>query len=313
MHRRKFLGTLAVGLGATALPVWLSRSFGLRGETCPDTLEPTPAPTPEPVDPPRAPTCGTGVATKPLLILVIPAEDRGAQYERGHAFGELLNHGTDEQRGLFALFDVACRRVDQFTDDLRTVVRGEPLMIVVDPHAAVPVRPLHAELPAFPDHRRLFGEDTPGEENPEVGETRRIRERIAVVADLLGSAAAHDILAVQAAREQAALSCHEAAVFADLPDSLPSLTSEIVDRAPALTVLAARGADEDTRARLWALLAVAVHLRLTNRPIDGAPWARGGGCGIRIEGDDSPSMMACGMGHVPALSSRFLHFYTERH
>lgn len=309
MLRRKFFGTIAVGVGATALPVWLSRSFGLRGETCPDDLLDD-APARAPADPPRA-HCGTvaGVAHKPLLVLVIPADDHTAQWDRGQAFGELLNHGSDAQRGMFALFDVVCRRVDQLAADVRAVVRDEPLMVVLDPFVAAPILPLTAKLPPHPDDDRWRAKW----DELAAAEETAIQQRMDVLTDLLHTAASPQNLGVQAARERAALSCDEAAVFADLPDSLERLTPALVDRAAAMTMLAARGADEDTRARLWALLAAAARIRLVDRPLDGAPWARGGGCGVMVEGEERGHGMACGMGHVPAKSTRFLKFYASRY
>lgn len=306
MLRRKFFGTVAVGLGATALPVWLSRSFGLRDETCPDLPDTEPAPTPS--DPPKA-HCGTsaGIAAKPILVLVIPADDPTSQYDRGHAFGEILNHGSDTQRGLFALFDVVCRPVAKLATDVQAVVRGEPLMVVVDPHVAAPILPLTAPLPQFPEERTWQGDWR----DREAAEERTIQQRIDVLTDLLHTAASPANLASQAARERAALSCDEAELFADLPDSLDRISPALVDRAAAMTMLAARGADEDTRARLWALLAAAARIRLTDRPLSGAPWARGGGCGTIVEGEEQHHGMACGMGHVPAKSTRFLKFYAS--
>lgn len=299
--RRRFFGALAAGLGATAAPVWLSRSFGLRGETCTD--EPS---TPTPEDPP-AMDCGPGgVARKPLLVLVIPADDSSAQRDRGHAFGEILNHGDDEQRGLFARFDVVCRRVDQLPVDVQSAVRGEPLMLVLDPRASVPVLPLSAALPQIPEMQGDDWDDLAAEEE------RAILQRIDTIAGLLHLAATHADLHAQAADERAALTCQEARLLADLPDSLDALSPTLVDRAPAITMIAARGADEDTRARLWALLSAAARIRLTDRPVDGAPWARGGGCGVHVEGASDNHGMACGMGHVPTKSRRFLMFYASR-
>lgn len=309
MLRRKFFGTLAVGLGATALPVWLSRSFGLRGETCPDITDDD-APTPVPADPPRA-HCGTtaGVVAKPILVLVIPADHQPSQWDRGQAFGEILNHGSDAQRGMFALFDVVCRRVDQLAADVRVVVKDEPLMVVLDPFVAAPILPLTAKLPPHPEYDRWNGGDW---QTLAAAEETAIQQRMDVLTDLLHLAASPQNLGVHAARERAALSCDEAALFADLPESLDRLTPALVDRAAAMTMLAARGADEDTRARLWALLAAAARIRLVDRPIGGAPWARGGGCGVQVEGESSHGM-ACGMGHVPAKSTRFLKFYASRY
>jgi hypothetical protein len=70
----------------------------------------------------------------------------------------------------------------------------------------------------------------------------------------------------------------------------------------------ALGAD-DTRA---AALAGEVRARLTKKPPRGARWANGHGCGTDIEGEKDQMMVACGMGHVPRKSARFLYFFTRR-
>jgi hypothetical protein len=295
-----------VGAGASLFPVWLSRSFRLEPEVCPeaDDAGPSPAPRTAPAaaycDPPTA-----GV-TKPLLVLVIPASDDRAQWDRGHAFGELINHGSDEQLALLALFDVVCRKVEDLSPDVRARVRGEPLMLVVEHRADdVAVDVLTADLPPHLDaDGRGFPHGLDGDRD--ALEDRRIRERIAVVAGLLDTHVAAR-LADQAARERAALDCDDRTRL----DDPSQLTPEFVDRAAAGALLAARARPGAAREHLLALLAAAARARLSDRPIPGAPWARGGGCGVFVEGADEQHGFACGMGHVPRLSVRFLKFYSR--
>ena len=45
--------------------------------------------------------------------------------------------------------------------------------------------------------------------------------------------------------------------------------------------------------------------------VPGSKWAVSGGCGTTIEGEPRNMMVACGMGHVPVKSRRFLHFFTK--
>jgi len=48
--------------------------------------------------------------------------------------------------------------------------------------------------------------------------------------------------------------------------------------------------------------------RLRER-VPGSHWASEGGCGTTIEGVENQRMYACGMGHVPQRSRRFLYFF----
>jgi hypothetical protein len=66
---------------------------------------------------------------------------------------------------------------------------------------------------------------------------------------------------------------------------------------------------DDRRA---AALAADVRARLRDKPLPGSRWARASGCGVRIEGDTDSMGYACGMGHTPKKSQRFLYFFTKR-
>lgn len=310
MNRRKFLGTVAMGAGFTAFPIWLSRSFGLTRETCPEpatALEPAPAP--ELSDPHH---CGpTGANYKPTLVLVIPADER-LQWDRGSAFGELLNHGSDAQLAALACFEVVCSRVDALDPAVREQVVGEPLMLALDPGAAPQVLALDAPVPAHHEASDALRWGGTVEERLDVDRKTeaQIDARIAMVAELIASAADGARLIDQACRERGGLPRGDLARLDELPASLGELGPHDVDRAPALALLAAREGDAAQREHLTALLAAAVRTRLCDSPIPGAPWARTHGCGITVEGATRQSRVACGMGSVPARSTRFLKFYT---
>jgi hypothetical protein len=70
----------------------------------------------------------------------------------------------------------------------------------------------------------------------------------------------------------------------------------------------ALGAD-DARA---ASLAKEVRQKLTIKPPRGVRWAKSYGCGTEVEGEPESLGVACGMGHVPKKSQRFLYFFTKR-
>jgi hypothetical protein len=58
-----------------------------------------------------------------------------------------------------------------------------------------------------------------------------------------------------------------------------------------------------------AARAADVRTRIKDGPPAGAHWAHSSGCGTMIEGVDQRFAVACGMGHVPEKSRRFLYFF----
>ncbi|HEY0132595.1 MAG TPA: hypothetical protein VGB85_00910, partial [Nannocystis sp.] len=289
----KFLATVALGAGATTLPVWLSRAFR-RERDCEVDLADHLADSPVQMsDPEQCLPGGEHGPQKPRLVFVIPTDDR-LQWLRGQAFGELLNHGSDAQLAPLACFEVLCRPTGDPLD--------EPLMLLLDPATGTTIS-LDAPLPVDPD------DPYPP---PTRDEEARIDDRIAVLARLISDAADGSRLAAQACRERASLPPGDLRRLDELPASIGELQPSEVDRAPATTMLAARSAEPEVREHLTALLAAGVRARLCDRPIDGAPWARATGCGVRVEGDDRPSGIMCGMGHTPERSRRFLKFYVDQ-
>ena len=71
----------------------------------------------------------------------------------------------------------------------------------------------------------------------------------------------------------------------------------------------------DDRAKLIAALAAAVRAEVVSKKVAGSHWGLSGGCGTQIEdaepADGERFAMACGMGHVPAKSARFLYFFAK--
>lgn len=64
------------------------------------------------------------------------------------------------------------------------------------------------------------------------------------------------------------------------------------------------GSKRETDAR-----AEEVRERLVKKPPPGTHWANASGCGTQIEGVEPRRGIACGMGHVPEKSRRFLYFF----
>lgn len=295
MQRRKFLGIVTLGVGTTTLPMWLSSAFNLGSESdCGDVdndITHDLSALPTEFSDPEACMAGATPLGKPRLVIVIPI-DATEQYHRGHAFGELLNNGSDAQLAPLAAFDVVCRKLA----DLDLVAGDhEPLLVVQTP--GQPVHTLDTPLPWT-------------EEDPYLD--LEVDARITALADLIARHVDGARLVAQACHERASLPPADLARLDQLPHAVGELMPHDVDRAPATALLAARGPDREVNHHLTALLAASVRARLCSTPIDGAPWARATGCGVEVEGEpDSRGGIMCGMGHVPRRSQRFLKFYTS--
>jgi hypothetical protein len=206
LNRILMLGTALAG----GWPVWLRRAFGAETRACP---------LPEGQD-------GTArwrrivsaahrraqQAGKPLLAFVVPVtgEDDGRGFEkmwdRGRAFGELLNHGDDEALATLALAEIVCAP----TSALRALapgLKGEPLMVLIETDV-VPtrVRALDVELPR-PQRQLPEGDLDNYLEQEQQREDDTVGLRMAALSRLLhdGLRATPQMLLDRAARAQARL------------------------------------------------------------------------------------------------------------
>jgi hypothetical protein len=245
MNRRGFLkSSAAAALALVSAPAFIRRAFG--DEACPPRSNHELAALAGAYR--RAQRAG-----RPLLVLVIP-ENLEAQWDRGAAWGELLNHGSDAQLAPLALVEVACARVADVERLAPQARGGEPLAIVLDTtRVPAPVVRVQAELPQYRN------------DGFERGDWVTMEKQEALV-----SAARIDVLA-RALRDR----------------------------------LAPGGVGDEAQA------ASDVRRRLTALPPAGARWARSSGCGTVVEGENDNDVFGCGMGHVPAQSSRFLTFYAR--
>jgi hypothetical protein len=142
MNRRRFLKTATLGAAAlVAAPAFVRRAFG--DETC-DTTSASSGLVQLSDGYRRAQRAG-----RPLLLLVVPADD-GEKFERGRAFGELLNHGSDAQLAPLGLCEVLCAGMTDIRRLIPSAGAGEPLMVLVDA-SRVPaqVKRLDVKLPAY--------------------------------------------------------------------------------------------------------------------------------------------------------------------
>jgi hypothetical protein len=306
MKRRHFLSAAAFSLGSLAWPDWLRQAFA--DPACGD-------------DRYLAAVSGgfrrAHLAGKPLLCLVIPKDDT-ARYERGHAFGEVLNHGSDEDLAPLALCEVVCAPMAALRRIVPAAGEGEPLMVLVDTAAtpATGVR-LSAELPKDePFDRFAVGNDEKDwRKAMEEGQRREeaaIARRIDTLGRLLRTGITGASLQQRVAQARAALPKELLdRVERDIAKGGPPVP-ELVHPAAALWAQAALAARGKRRAEVVHALAEAVRGRLVQAPIPGSRWARASGCGLDIEGETGVALVACGMGHVPEKSQRFLYFFATR-
>ncbi len=323
MNRRTFLGAASRAAIIASWPAWLKTAFA--GESEALAAEEGLAVVSEGFR--RAQRAG-----KPLLVLVIP--DTGEKkYARGRAFGEFLNHGSRQQHAPLALCEVICASVSQVQKLVPNVGRSSSLLLLIETESLpAEVREIEDKLP---EQRRYF-EFTDKEldalmppkarETEEAKWTRRsqarrqledrtVNERIQSISAMVSGA----VLPSDATLEKRALQQKNhtpTRLVTAVSDKLQtgrddSLTAEELDQCAAQIALFAKTAPQKRQIALHEQLGAAVETKLLRSRVPGSKWAQSGGCGTRIEGEEQHVMVACGMGHVPAKSRRFLYFFTK--
>jgi hypothetical protein len=296
VKRRAFLRAGAAGLAvAASWPSWLRAAFAQSG----------PQAVPEDVaDHLVAVSQGFRRAQrngKPLLVLIIPAANE-EKWQRGSAFGELLNHGGQAVMQDLALVELVCAPMEA----VRALVPqapalpADPLMVLVETDA-IPacVQVLDARLASDPEPFRGGDEEGP------------IDARIATLSRLIHGAVLPDSQTLERRAAQARNRLG-AATIAEIDQALAtgSLTPALADRAGA-HILATEMARNGAVAAWHRAIVAGASARIQQRRIPGSHWASASGCGTDIEEwtrDDNRGY-ACGMGHVPPRSARFLHFF----
>lgn len=245
---------------------------------------------------------------QPLLVIVVP-EDGGARWERAHAFGEVLNYGGDSVYVDLALARVVCSSMRTLRQLVPQAPADEPWLVVVDPSQHPATLQAHdLQVPEWPNH---WANERPWEEFERQTQLV-IDQRIAILRASLHAALAADDAAL-AARAAVAERALGAALSARVTAAAAAgrRDAALFVQAPAIALRAARS--ERARGVVEEALIAQARTELHESPVPGSRWARGGGCGVHIEGvpDDQQMMVACGMGHVPERSGRFLYWYTE--
>ena len=152
MKRRHALFGLSAATAALAWPSMITQAFAQTSERAPadafSSLEQAWR---------EAQTHG-----RPMLVLVIP-NDPTLNWERGRAFGALINHGSDTAMQSLGLAQLACARMSDMRRLFPNTPSGEPLMFLVEPgmldpavsalDAAWPTRSETMRAPSFHESR----------------------------------------------------------------------------------------------------------------------------------------------------------------
>lgn len=300
MNRRTFLGS-AAGVVAT-WPTWLAAAFADEKETREKTAEDGAGLVVASEGFRRAQRSG-----KPLLALIIPT-DAGEKWKRGSLFGEYLNHASLKERAPLALCEVVCTTMKQLQQLVPTVGQGEPLMVLVQTdRVPATAQQLHVQLPR--EDNESFG-------MPEKEVEQRIGARITTVAKLLRDAVMLDtaMLEKRAAQQRSSI---PASVVEKIEEKLKAnkdldLTQDELDQGAAHIAWFASKQTAKRRDSLFELLGGVALFKVVRARVPGSKWGYQTGCGTRVEGEKDNMMVACGMGHVPAKSRRFLYFFTRR-
>ncbi|HEY8211093.1 MAG TPA: twin-arginine translocation signal domain-containing protein [Myxococcaceae bacterium] len=318
MNRRGVLKGLGAAAAAAVWPGWLSEAFA--GAPC-GVLK-------------GAATLSAAIkrahdALQPLLILVVPKDD-GEKWDRGRHFGEWLNFGADRDLAPLACAQVVCsemRAVCQLFPSAPADAEPAAFIAQVDraparigialdsflPHEA-------SRLSEAVDHEGL--DHLTEAERQAFWEGRYERQQLLEDAsiqpciDRTGEAIRRAVLGDLASLRRLADARWERMTASDRDMTRRLLGGgsgsalDVVMAAPMLAVAAAErgGAEED---RLTKVLADAARAQFGEQRIPGSKWARASGCGEFVEGEEEQIGIACGMGHVPRKSQRFLYFFTR--
>jgi hypothetical protein len=326
VHRRHVAGFLA-GLSMTmplaASFAWLSA--GRRAAARAARQEPAAEPVLASPAPPVPAASPAAAIFRPRLLIILSG-DAEHDYNLGHAFGEYLNHGSDAALAPLAAVDLACIAAAEI--DLPATAMGQgPLALLLV--AGDTQRLVRFALPSMEQY--YLGNELVTE--------RMIDERIEIVSSAVRRAVldrdhvvgvsprllAHPRVQEIAARARAGYAIADwrtdtggfwiVEEEADQtktprePRARPLTPDEAAHFAPALLALAVPLKGEPATSLLATLAAVA-RRRVVQGEVPGAEWATSGGCGTTFEDRETSVAIGCGMGHVPARSRRFLHFYT---
>lgn len=231
---------------------------------------------------------------KPLLIIVIP-EEPGDRHRWGSAWGSVLNHGSDPVRSTLALCDLVCASMTAIREAF-----GEALERAKSPLPAdVPIA-LVLETDILGSRAVAVPAEIQDPARDPYGQSALAKSRMEALGTALQGAILPEENSLRARAGQ-----EESARAVDID---PLTNADQARLAPAAALYTGATLGEGELLVVQARVAQAFQKRMEER-IPGAEWGRSTGCGTRIEGREQQVMVACGMGHTPLLSQRFLSFY----
>jgi hypothetical protein len=207
---------------------------------------------------------------------------------------------------------------------LRLVVpgagEGEPTMVVVETHV-VPARcrPVEGRL-EFREAADLLKAPEPTDGNQferyfdqlDVANQRLAHDRITALTEAIRQAlaASSAMLEARAQLARTRLGAEQSAAW--LGERPPETRAPAVLLRSAALVLR-RWRNHPGETRLLTDLAGASRAQLCRRRVPGSRWAKSTGCGSQVEYEpvekhEDDMIVACGMGHTPEISARFLDF-----
>ncbi len=298
LDRRSFLGTsLSVTAGA-ALPGWLAQAFAPQDPR----LDPEDVPGPARLPLVRAQAKLAREHGKPLLVFVVPKEPTPRRLH-GQWLGTWLTTASANTLATIA----SCVPVAATVTDVQVVfgavaIEGSPMLLLVD---VAKFGEEGAPVPRVTSIATPPAPKAPDRSDFTAALTKAFGDALRAHAGEL-DAMAHLVRDRLPADQLAALHAWSAG-----------------GAAPADAVLLRAAALVRCMAATWATavrqkhldLAAAAHTReLLGKTLPGSLWGSSFGCGSEIAGADGKtveSMVACGRGHVPKESRRFLFFYTK--
>ncbi|MFG0315655.1 MAG: hypothetical protein ACF8XB_00175, partial [Planctomycetota bacterium JB042] len=250
MDRRRFLHLTSLGAASAALPAFLGcdragfarvLTLGLTGELL------------------KAKAAG-----KPLLVLLIPADDR-KKWAQGELFGAFLNHAGPAAMADLALAHVVCATRAELAEALGDgTPDGEPPMVLIETDGSRRARPLDPTLPAVTTVDWSAG--TSYEEQVAAVDASYVARNQALAAYLHGVLVGDRDAIARRAEECAAVLGDDDITRLKAADDVAELEPALVDRAAAWLAQEAFDADEAERAAIEAALAAAAANRRREVP-----------------------------------------------
>jgi hypothetical protein len=287
LDRRQFARTLGAGIAACTVPGWLAacarRDGGATEHVSESGL--------------RRPDVAAAAKKGRAMLFLHVEDDAERSADLGRVVGSFLLQATDVEVAPLATVELSCATTAEILELAPDLVSWTGVRAVLVPLHSPPVCILDGDPP--PVVWTHWGQEEAGLHEAS------IRERNAWFAKALQRGLGDDAASLERHADD-----ERAAVGAAPEGATPS--EKYTDTWPNRARL--RASREPERREAWiAALAASARAKVKAVPPAGSVWATSGGCGVSYElpgGADPSAGIACGMGHVPEISRRFLHFYT---